>query len=78
MSAMIQWAAARPMPSASNAAPLSQPPPWRLKVLQWCRLNGCAWDESTTSEVGKGRGVCRGRRGKGGEMYTGGCTGRVV
>lgn len=31
--------------------PAPLPPPWRLGVLQWARLNGRPWDESTTSEV---------------------------
>lgn len=47
VSTMIQWAAARRPPST----PPPGPPAWRFELLQWARLNGCPWDESTTSEV---------------------------
>eukprot|EP00752_Nemacystus_decipiens_P018239 g16367.t1 len=62
VSKMIQWAASQPAPKPSSS-PGSSPSsafvvddpvrPRRLQVLQWCRENGCPWDEATASEAAR-------------------------
>lgn len=53
VASMIPWAASKPAPSSSPSSSVPDDPPRsrRLQVLQWCRRNGCPWDEATTYEA---------------------------